>query len=357
MYENLTYDLLLQRSLERCKDSVDKREGSLIHTAVAMSCYEIAQMYVELDCAYAESYADTASRDFLIRRAKERGITPNQSTNAVLKGEFNISIDIGSRFTCDSLSYEVIELIDNSKHSYKLKCETSGIIGNSTFGTLIPVNYIQGLTSATLTDLLIPGEDEEDTESLRADYYESYDSQSFGGNRADYKKMFKDTIKGIGGIKLYRAWNGGGTVKIVCIDSTFKKPTEELITSSQEQVDPLENQGEGLGLAPIGHEVTLFAVDETKINISTNITFQSGWDFESCKPYILNAIDKYFLELNKTWSDNENLVVRVSHIETRLLNIEGILDISDTTLNGNAGNLLLESDFIAVRGDVIGQAS
>ena len=76
MYENLTYDLLLQRSLERCKDSVDKREGSLIHTAVAMSCYEIAQMYVELDCAYAESYADTASRDFLIRRAKERGITP-----------------------------------------------------------------------------------------------------------------------------------------------------------------------------------------------------------------------------------------------------------------------------------------
>ena len=39
MYENLTYDLLLQRSLERCKDSVDKREGSIIYNGIAMSCY------------------------------------------------------------------------------------------------------------------------------------------------------------------------------------------------------------------------------------------------------------------------------------------------------------------------------
>ena len=353
MYEDITYDLLVQRSLERCKNPVDKREGSIVHTGIAMSCYEIAQMYIELDCILNTTYADTAPREYLIKRAKERGIEPTKATAAILKGVFNIDVDIGTRFSLDDLNYEVIELISNTDHSYKLKCETTGIVGNSNLGTLIPINYIQGLTSAELTELLIPGEDEEDTEELRSDYFASYDSQAYGGNRADYKKMFKNDVAGIGGIKIYRAWNGGGTVKIVCIDSTFNKPNDELISTTQEIIDPLENQGEGLGLAPIDHRVTLFAVSTTEVNITTSITYQSGWSFQECKSNIEKAIDNYFLELNKTWADTDNLVVRISQIETRLLGIEGIIDISDTTLNGSSNNLILDADNIPVRGDIV----
>lgn len=353
MYEDITYDLLLQRSLARCKDSIDKREGSIIFNSIAMACYEMAQMYVALDCILNTTYADTAPREYLIKRAKERGIEPTKATNAILKGVFNIAVDIGSRFSLDDLNYEVIELLDDTSHSYKLKCETVGTIGNGTFGTLIPVNFIQGLASAELTELLIPGEDEEDTEELRSDYFESYNSQAYGGNRADYKKMFKNDVSGIGGIKIYRAWNGGGTVKIVCLDSTFNKPTNELITTAQEQVDPIEHQGEGLGLAPIDHQVTLFAVDETAIDIETNIIFKNGWDFNSCKSNIENVIDKYYLELKKEWADSDNLVVRISQIETRILAVEGVLDISDTQLNGADSNLILDADCIPIRGDMV----
>lgn len=353
MYEDTTYDFLLKRSLERCTEAIDKREGSIIYNAIAMACYEIAQMYVALDCSLEESYADTASREYLKRRAKERGVEPTSATNAIFKGVFNIAVDIGTRFSLDDLNYEVIELISDTDHSYKVKCETAGVVGNSNFGTLIPVNFIQGLTSAELVELLIPGEDEEGTEELRKDYYESYNSQAYGGNRADYKKMFKNEVRGIGGIKIYRAWNGGGTVKIVCIDSTFNKPTDELISTAQEQVDPIGNQGEGLGLAPIDHKVTLFAVDETKIDITTNIVFKSGWDFNSCKSNIESVIDKYFLELNKEWADSDNLVVRISQIETRILSVEGVLDISDTKLNGSDNNLILDADYIPIRGDIV----
>lgn len=52
---------------------------------------------------------------------------------------------------------------------YKLECETAGLTGNNITGLLVPVDYIQNLGKATLTDLLIPGEDEENDEELRKD--------------------------------------------------------------------------------------------------------------------------------------------------------------------------------------------
>lgn len=47
-----------------------------------------------------------------------------------------------------------------AKGQYKMQCETIGTAGNTLFGTLIPIEYIRGLSQAELTELLIPGEDE-----------------------------------------------------------------------------------------------------------------------------------------------------------------------------------------------------
>lgn len=69
-----------------------------------------------------------------------------------------------------------------------MTCEDAGIIGNAYFGTLIPIDYVSGLASATLEDILIPGEDEEDDDTLRARYMESLNSTAFGGNIAQYKE-------------------------------------------------------------------------------------------------------------------------------------------------------------------------
>ena len=47
-------------------------------------------------------------------------------------------------------------------------------------------------------------------------------------------------------------------------------------------------------------------------------------------------------------------IVRVSRIEGRLLDLEGIMDAYDTTINGRSGNYAVPSNAIAVRGDVSG---
>ena len=351
MYENITYEVILQRMLDRVPNNIDKREGSIIYNALAPAAVELQNMYIQLDTILNESFADTQTRDYLIKRCAERGIIPEPATKAILKGEFNIDVPIGSRFSLDMLNYIVIEKISDG--IFKLECETPGSEGNQQFGTLIPIDYIEGLTSAELTELLIPGEDEEDTESLRERYFNSLKSQSFGGNIADYKEKTKQ-LPGVGGVKVYPVWNGGGTVKLVIIDSTYNVPSSTLIDAVQTAVDPIQNQGKGVGFAPIGHVVTVEGVSATTININTNITYQEGWTWADIEPYVHKAIDDYFFELASSWENENNLIVRISQIETRILNIAGVVDIENTTINGQAQNFVLGADNIPVRGEVIG---
>ena len=216
---------------------------------------------------------------------------------------------------------------------------------------MIPIDYVDGLQTAQLTTVLIPAEDDEDTEVLRARYFASFDSQAFGGNCADYKEKVTD-IEGVGGVKVYPVWAGGGTVKLEIISSDYTVPSSTLIDKVQTLIDPTQNAGEGLGIAPIGHVVTVVGCGTTTVNIQTNITYQTGWSWDALKSYVYNTVDEYFDELAKDWADEDNLVVRVSQLETRILNLTGVLDIGDTKLNGVAGNLQLDASNIPVRGDV-----
>lgn len=354
MYANITYEIILKRMLDRIPDNIDKREGSVIYDALAPTAVEIQNLYIELDSVLNESFADTASLPYLIRKCAERGITRLPATKAVLKAvttPISLELPIGARFSLNELNYTVTEKITDGE--YKLECETSGSIGNSYFGDIIPIDYIMGLETIKITELLIPGEDAEDVEILRERYFQSISSQSFGGNVTDYIEKI-NSINGVGGVKIYRAWNGGGKVKAVIINSEYSKPSETLVEAVQHEIDPVESQGEGLGIAPIGHIVTITGCGEVPIDIETTIKFEPNWDWEKLKTYAETAIDDYFKELAEGWeeADKNDLIVRISQIETRLLDLEGVLDISDTRLNDNASNLSIDKDSIPIRGSV-----
>ncbi|MGE4214838.1 MAG: baseplate J/gp47 family protein [Anaerotignaceae bacterium] len=353
MFESKTYDSILNSMLNRVSDELDKREGSIIYDALAPAAAELAQMFIDLDLVLQETFGDTASREYLILRALERGITPRSATYAVGKGVFDVAVPIGSRFSIDSYNYKVTELISAIDHSYRMTCETSGTEPNYYIGTMTPVEYIQGLTFAELTEIIIPGEDAEETEDLRQRYFNSFDNQAFGGNREDYIQKVT-AIPGVGGCKVYRAWDGGGTVKLVIINSDYGIPSESLVTEVQTAIDPTVNAGEGLGIAPLDHVVTVVAAEEQAINIATTITYASGWNFEEAETYINAILDAYFLELNKTWQDTDNIIVRISQIESRLLDLDAVLDISDTSINGSTSNYAADANSVVVRGTVNG---
>ena len=375
MFENTDYDSIMERLLSRVSDKLDKREGSVIYDALAPAALEIADIYVVLQTMMDEMYADTASYEYLAKRAAERGIYPKEETSAVCKmivKPADAAVSIGDRFNLNTLNYTVTESMTAGE--YQVTCETAGTIGNQQLGSLLTV------------------------ETQR--YYGPIVNEAFGGNKADYKEKIND-IEGVGASKTVRMWQKGynpsiflpdaavgewvekqsdetlgqevhkwisavykaakdkllttgGTVRCRIISSEFKEPSEALVKKVQNIVDPDETTGEGDGLAPIGHVVKVEGVKSEKINVSFTGTYKSGQSFAALEESIQKVIDAYFLELAESWSSEDFLVVRKSRVEAKLLTLDGILDITELKLNGSSDNVTLDEDMIPIRGDVSG---
>lgn len=356
MYESKTYEAILEDCLARIPDSFDKREGSIIFDALAPACVEIANLYISIDALLNQTFVDSAEEEYLDKRVKERGIERIAATYAVVKAEFtptDLSIPTGTRFTCGEQVYAVTEMI--TAGTYKARCEEAGTVGNENIGIMIPVENVNGLETAELTEILTPARNQETDDELRKRYYENLEAVAFGGNIADYKQKTK-TIADypVKECKITPVWNGAGTVKVTITDNEGQEPSDEYVAGVQNALDP-SPQGQGYGLAPIGHTVTVEGIQAATINITAEITYASGWDWTSAQPYIKAAIDKYFADLINDWENNDYLVIRISKIESSILNFEGVIDIADTTLNEATTNIQLQENEIPKRGTINGE--
>lgn len=337
MFEEMTFENILNDMLSRVPGDVDKREGSIVYDALAPAAYKLAEMYFQLANYTNLFFADTAVGEFLSRRAAEMGVIRQPATKALRKIVTDAAVSIGTRWAIEDTTYIITEA--DSETEYKAECEQVGAVGNHYTGALINIDNIPDVT-AELTDILIPGEDEETDEALRQRYIASLANKAFGGNVADYKQKVS-ALMGVGGVKVAPVWDGGGTVKLIVIDSEFNAPSGTLIDDVQEAVDPVASQGEGYGIAPIGHIVTVVGVQEEEIDVESEITLQDGYVWEDVKPAVEAAINEYFAELRSTWAESNFLVVRISQIEVRILDITGIVDVANTKLNGVAQNIEL----------------
>lgn len=352
MFETVTYEDIMTRMLDRVRSEypeIDTREGSLIYTAIAPCAIELAIMYTELDRVLEEVFAETASLEYLEKRTSERGIYQRLASSAIMQGKFDVEVPVGTRFSLGDLNYIVID----SEES-QLQCETAGSAPNTVFGVLTPIDTVTGLTSAEIVSCLIPGEDDEDVEDLRARYFESLDIQSYGFNAKQYREVVNN-MDGVGATRVIPVWNGGGTVKLVILDSNFAAPTSTLVESVQEAIDPLENQGKGVGLAPIGHTVTVVGAGEYPINITCTFDYADTYDWDIVKDNVYKALDDYFADLSKNWETGA-ITVRLTHINNALIKVIGIDDVSGTTINGSASNLTIDADYVPVRGTVNGNS-
>lgn len=355
MYETQTYSTILSRMLARVPDTIDKREGSIIYDACAPAAAELAQIYAELDTNYSLSFVDTASGEYLSRRTAEFGVNRNIATPAVRLGQFFnagntlMDVPIGTRWSIGNLTYLATQRI--SLGNYRMTCEAFGVIGNQQFGALLPIDYVDGLARAQLGDVLVPGEDEETDDALRQRFYDAVNEPPFGGNVADYKQSLS-AIPGVGAVKIYPAWQGGGTVKCTIIASDWSVPSGSLVTEVQTLIDPTINSGQGNGLAPIGHQVTVTGVTGRTINVVTTLTLSGGMTPAQVQGDVEAAITAYLLELRQDWSHQQQLTIRTAQIDARLLSVQGVEDVAGTEINGAGVNLVLGADEVPQMGTV-----
>ena len=348
-YENISYELVLNRMIDRVKQedsNLDTREGSIIYNALASAAIELAIAYCELDNILKESFADTASREYLYRKCEEVGIDVQnfEASYSAHKGSFDHVVSIGSRWNCDLYNYTVTELIEEQDglYTYKMVCETIGAAPNSQTGDLTPItDYISNLSYAQLTECLIEGEDEVSDDEIREIYYSYVGRGSSDGNVGQYK-TWCDLYDGIGNYKIIPLWNGTSTVKVSILSTSNAVASDTLIEEFQNYLDP-NSEGMGNGVAPIGSFVTVTTATEKTINISADIELEDGYSDTSV---INTAVEKYFRDISYDKS-------KVSYINVgaAILNTNGVKSVSNLLINNGTQDITLQDEEIPVIGE------
>ena len=329
-----TYRNILQSQLDRVPNSLDKREGSMIQTALGAGAYSLEEFYLELDKVQRGAYLQTAVGQDLDYLAVLANVQRYPASPAVRLGVFNIDVPIGSRFStidgANSVNFTASEKVGDGL--FQMTCEVPGSIGNQYTGPILPITTIQGLTSAKLTDILVAGDDVESDESLRERAISALNEQPFGGNVADYKRVVL-AIDGVGGLQVYPTWMPASAL---------------LVETVQNTVDPPPDQGLGYGTAPIGAKVTVTTPETVTVDIAAAAVPAQGYTLEQLQEPVRRAVENYLLSVRQAWDQPDaggltsySSWVYAARVTAAMLSVQGVINITGLTVNGSAGDLEL----------------
>lgn len=355
-----TYAEILRQMLEQVDDSLDKREGSLIQTAVAPGAWYLEGLALVLSQIQQGAYVATASGQDLDYLVANRGLT-RAATFAVRQGQFNVQIPTGSVFKtvngADSVLFTSGDLISTTAgvYTYAMTCQTAGEIGNAYTGQILPVTAIAGLTTATIGASITDGKEEETDEALRARYVASFDTAPFGGNISEYRQAIL-AIPGVGGVQIYPAnvYQGGGTCLCSIINSDYAPASSALVQTVQNAIcpaddsDPYSPSANGYGIAPIGAAVTIVSATQLTVNVSADIVFNAAVE-DGVSTYgneIRAAIAEYIQTVAQSWGNalvsnriSYPVTVYISRVSYAILTVPEVVSVSNLTLNGSSADL------------------
>ena len=331
MFEDKTYESILENMLTKVPDDVDKREGSIIYDALAPCAFALAEQYFQLENFVDLMFPDTAKGIYLDKCV--HGIVERKkATKALRIIESEEVIKIGSVWSAEGISYTVIEELESeSGFKYKAECDSCGSQGNIYSGSVTPVK--DGSGKAKLTDIILPGTDTEDDESLRARFKETTRRVPTSGNISHYINWAKE-VEGVGAAMGKELWQGPGTVKVLVLDCdlNINKKLESRVFEHIEKV------------RPVGAKVTVTSPKAFGIEVSASVSLDGTKTIKGVEAAFKKKIDEYLKSL--AFKSNRVSYAKVGGI---LIELEGMIDYDDLKLNGSAGNIVLaDNETIAV---------
>ena len=373
-----SYREILDAMLGEVSDTLDKREGSLIQTALGPLAWYLEGLALTLAQVQRAAYAETAEGEDLDLLAATRGLTRRSAVAAVRQGSFNVAIPEGSLFRTINGDSSVLfvsgEQISTSGglYVYRMTCQTPGVIGNSYSGNITPVTAIAGLTTAVLGTIITEGADQESDNALRARYVASFDTAPYGGNISEYRQAIL-AIPGVGAVQVYPAnqYHGGGTALCSIVNADFGPASSALVKTVQDIICPPEDEQtapspNGYGIAPIGAAVDIVSATAVTINVSCRIIFASGVEdgLASYGDEIRAAVAEYIHSVAEDWGKalvsnriTYPVTVYASRIIYAILTIPEVASVADLTINGTSGDLTLTETAALQQVPVLGEVT
>ena len=321
------YQTLRDEALARVPDTFDKRDTQPIPTAISPAAYIAEGIYIDMAESQKQQNPVTAYGDGLDPWAMVANTTRGEASAAVRLGLFNIQIPIGSRFSTingsESIDFTATAAagMSGDQYAYQLTADTPGSVGN---------DY-----------------DAETDDEYRDHILTNMNDRPFGGNVAAYREEIL-AIDGVGAVQVYPTWNGGGTVKCSILGADFEPASSTLVEQVQTAIDPEVNQGQGLGLAPIGAVVTIVAPTAVNIAVAATLTLQQGYSIGQVQEAVEAALDSYLLSVRQSWGTNISSTgfeyaanIYVAQVVAAIVGVAGVVNATNVTLNGGTADIIL----------------
>ncbi len=344
MYEDLTVETIKEDILNRITADIDTREGSFTNDMISGIAHEIWKLYQSLDALIPIVYIDETSGEYIDMRCEEYGIKrkPGTKAKAILyfTGTDGTIIPKDKIFlTAEGLGFltDNAVTISSGAATTTATAEEIGDNYNVAAGTITgQYANISGLSAVT-NAAAAGGTNQEADAALVARLYDYLQKPATSGNVAHYKQWALE-VNGVGDAKIIPLWDGPGSVKVLIVGSN-NEPVDNTIV--EECAIHIEKN------RPIGAAVTVISAEGIEINVDASVIIDGSTSNEKVQSDFKEAVTGYLRSIAF-----ELYTITYNRIAYLLLDIDGVIDYTLLTINGDVENITIGEDQVPIVGMV-----
>ncbi|BEP28822.1 baseplate J/gp47 family protein [Helicovermis profundi] len=346
---------ILEELLSYIDNKYDKRVGTLFYDFLAAVSIEKEALYKKIEILESKLDITNLSGEEVDRYIEQNSDQLRRAASFATCELFvngNGVINIGDLFeTKAGIQFEAIKL-KNIVESGLIEVQSvlQGEVGNIIANTItqIPVT-IPGIISVTNIVGASGGYEAETDGEFIDRFLDMQQDEVTQGNIAAYKKWCLEVV-GVGGCKVFPLENLNGEIAenslLIIIVDTNKLPADAtLVSATQLFINPLDKNGHGEGVAPIGAYVYVKSATPLNLNINFTANYKVGYTKKIVEPLLRTNLETYlksiaFIENNISYAKIGNVV----------LNTEGIEDYTNLFINDQANNVPILEKEVTVLG-------
>lgn len=348
----ITSEEVIKRMKADLMNPPNRIEGSFASDNIQAVGKEVAKYYSYVNRLQEMHYAETAVGQYLDRKAEEVGVFRKEPTSArgyvTFKGKEGTRIPAGYKLLAGergfhTLTYGVIPA--SGSLTMEVEADDEGIGGNIKEGQINGrLTGIPGLDSVSNDKEFTGGTELEDDEHLRERTLLRMRYPGTSGNQYHYMHRATE-VAGVGRVKVFPVRDGPGTVKVSILDENQRVATEDLIGKVKYHI---QHEGDRMGeaLAPIGALLTVSTASEVPLDIKGKVVLADGLSVTlTTIAEVLRDDLQGYIDKEISYKGERLTVAKVIDI---LYGVDGVLDITELTVNGQNKSLSLKPEEVFV---------
>lgn len=352
LFEAEAPEIIRARILDRIGTELQTREGSYTYDMVSPTAFELWRVLMTLDELIAAFYVDEYSGKYLDAHAALLALERKEGTQATaavtFTGKDGVTVPAGTAFfTAAGLEYDLVDdvTLEDGVGAGQLLAAAVGDEYNADAGEIDQIlRNITGLTGFAVGEAT-GGTDAESDADLFARIDARRKNPGSSGNEAHYVEWAL-ACDGVGAVKATGLWNGPGTVRVLIVGYDLEPVDDAVVAACAEYIETVR---------PVGAEVTVVSAAGAEISVSATLKLAASATLSSVTAAFKAGLTAYFADLASEYfadTDAHEYTLYYNRVAALLMDVAGVLDYSDLTVNGGTANITLDETSVPMLGEV-----